>query len=91
MKNGIFTGPGKLKFLGGKSNYMQGELEQMNKTCMKNNAKVREIVGNFVNGSVFGQAKVTLHDGDVIISTFVNGTPVGPKRLWKNSDKKLSM
>ena len=62
----------------------------MNKTCIRNNFNVREVVGTFVNGIISNQTKVVFKNSDIIISSFLNGNPNGPKRLWKKSEQNLS-
>ena len=91
ITNGKIHGPGKLRFLDEKpTKYRKGLLKEMNKTCIRNNFNIKEVVGTFVNGMISNQAKVVFKNGDIIISSFLNGNPNGPKRLWKKSEQNLS-
>ena len=80
--NGQFEGPGRLKVKDTyNSNFPEGELQNLNKTCIIRNHMngdiVTEAVGTFKNGMLKGPGKIKFVDNSTLISNFVNGIPIG--------------
>ena len=93
-KNGQFEGTGRLKISNKNINvYPEGELQSENKTCIIKNDldgnMIIEAVGTYKNGMLHGPAKIVFQDSSTMITSFVNGIPIGTVAL--NSDLKFNL